>query len=278
MNINIKNVKNIKEIEFCIEDNKMNIIIGPSGSGKSSICEALLSEDIARLKSLYSVEEPTSFINSVKTSETNHSIIAFNDSYKDKIILKRTENKSDVFDIFVGDDSEYENYLNDFNNAVQILDNNRDEIKSFIEKVKNIETEILRLTTQGKIHNSSKIIVFENKLQTLNINQIKVIKRTSSDYFNWFKQGVEKHYNENNRCPFCKRKLSDRILNTIDVVKSMDDKEIKLLGKSKPLLEDINVILPNFFNKRDLSTLKKRIIEKITVKNQLVKLIEYLQI
>jgi ABC-type lipoprotein export system ATPase subunit len=278
MNINIKNVKNIKEIEFCIEDNKMNIIIGPSGSGKSSICEALLSEDIARLKSLYSVEEPTSFINSVKTSETNHSIIAFNDSYKDKIILKRTENKSDVFDIFVGDDSEYENYLNDFNNAVQVLDNNRDEIKSFIEKVKNIETEILRLTTQGKIHNSSKIIVFENKLQTLNINQIKVIKRTSSDYFNWFKQGVEKHYNENNRCPFCKRKLSDRILNTIDVVKSMDDKEIKLLGKSKPLLEDINVILPNFFNKRDLSTLKKRIIEKITVKNQLVKLIEYLQI
>lgn len=278
MNINIKNAKNIKEIDFSIDDNKLNIIIGPSGSGKSSICEALLSEDITRLMSLYSNEDPISFINGVRISETNYSIIAFNDSYKDKLVLNRIENKSDVFNIFVGDDSEYNNYLLNFNNAVQVLDSKRDDIEVFIVKIKNLEKEILRLTDKGKIHNSSKIVVFENRIQTLNFNQIKIIKRSNSDYFNWFKQGVEKHSNGNNRCPFCKRKLSDRMLNMIDVVNSMDDKEMKLLGKAKPLLEDINVNLPNFFNKRELSNLKKSIIEKITVKNQLVKLIDYLQI
>ena len=144
MNINIKNAKNIKEIDFSIDDNKLNIIIGPSGSGKSSICEALLSEDITRLMSLYSNEDPISFINGVRISETNYSIIAFNDSYKDKLVLNRIENKSDVFNIFVGDDSEYNNYLLNFNNAVQVLDSKRDDIEVFIVKIKNLEKEILR--------------------------------------------------------------------------------------------------------------------------------------
>lgn len=41
MKINIKNYKNIENLTLDIEDNKINHIFGISGSGKSSIAQAL---------------------------------------------------------------------------------------------------------------------------------------------------------------------------------------------------------------------------------------------
>lgn len=41
MKINLSNYKNIESLEFEIEDNKINHIFGISGSGKSSIAQAL---------------------------------------------------------------------------------------------------------------------------------------------------------------------------------------------------------------------------------------------
>ena len=276
MIINIEKSKNIKKVEFEILDQKLNIVIGPSGSGKSSICEALTSENLNDLMSLYFNEEPLSSINGTKLCENNYSIMVFNDNYKNKVVINRVEYKNDIFNIFVGDNSEYNNYLDDFNTAIQVLDNNRNEIEVFIEKIQNLEKEILKLTSKEQVHKSSKLSLFENKVETLNNDQIKVIKKTNSDYFNWFKQGSENFLNENKRCPFCNRKLSERVINLIEIITSMDNKELKILDTSRPLLEDLNIRVPNFFNKRELNNLKRVLTKKIKVKNQLVNLLNYL--
>ncbi len=44
MNITIENFKNLKQLNYTIDDNKINFLFGMSGSGKSSILDALADD------------------------------------------------------------------------------------------------------------------------------------------------------------------------------------------------------------------------------------------
>ena len=44
MNITIENFKNLKQLNYTIDDNKINFLFGMSGSGKSSILSALADD------------------------------------------------------------------------------------------------------------------------------------------------------------------------------------------------------------------------------------------
>ena len=47
MRISIKGYKNIENLDYEVEDNKINVVIGISGSGKSAIAEALTHQNFS---------------------------------------------------------------------------------------------------------------------------------------------------------------------------------------------------------------------------------------
>lgn len=117
MDIEIKGYKNIKNINLELTDNKINMIFGMSGSGKSSVAGALLQENLDYNKT---VGFSDSQIIKVNGSEQIEGIKVFDFKTKnDYVIEKKTEN---MYSILVDDANE--------------MQKAEAELKTMIQKIK----------------------------------------------------------------------------------------------------------------------------------------------
>lgn len=274
MEILIENCKNVKKLFFEIEDSKLNILIGASGSGKSTLKEALISSNIEGLKSFYSNQNPNVLINGVVPANAGFQFSVFDEGFRENVLINRIDNL-DVYNIFIGDNLEFLNYSRKFNEVSMDLITYSSEFRVFKDKVEKVEREILKLKpTSNEIHGSSKLVKFQTRLIQLNPNQVKVIKNHSSEYYNWLKNGIQ--YIDNSKCPFCRRKLTDSKNELITIINSMNYNDFKIIENANPLIEDLGLTIPNYFKPMEVNRIKRELIDKIKIKNQVSIILSYI--
>lgn len=268
--INIKYLNNIKEINFPLEENKINFIFGLSGSGKSSIAKALTKKyDSQKNKNVNSNNEIEVNLNEFE----NNEFVIFDDEYLKNFIIEK--DKNDYYNIMFSNNEELNNIKNDIE---QILNNNfSQEIKNiFYEKYNNLNNKITKLNIKlnkkdESLSKNSYLSKLLNSLDYISTQEIKE-KTISNDHISWISQGCsfEIYINEN-KCPFCSQTINNDVLNEIKIIGKFDYKNYGLIEK---LYSDNENVIDSLkkLNNENKNSFQIIFIEEVKILNELNKL------
>ena len=218
MKINIEGYKNIEKLEYELVDNKLNVLIGISGSGKSSISGALLNEDVKFNKKINYGGE---FIAKLDNPYVVNDISIFSESYIDKYLFQATRNDN-IFNVLIDNEGEY--VL-----ARANLDNRLASINDIILKYQNTYNELtttqkqlgVSLTSNNKIKATSTISKMKTSIKSLGNKKIyKKISDMDPNKARWMVQGES--YIEDSICPYCGKSLNAKKEHELHLYKHVD--------------------------------------------------------
>jgi len=224
MKVDLKHCNNIVEGCITIEDNKLNILYGINGIGKSTIAKSIYysihePEKIALLK-------PFSTINDVNIKPstvfdvTPNKVIIYNDDYiKQYLFISSNEILKNSFELFIApnDLDEQKNYINTQLELInKLLSQNRHlgQLNSLVQQLeplftfkKNSETE---LTPKSKI---KQLFDEGNKAHNIPLHLVKFqnyIEDTQAiGWVDWHSKG-HSFTDKKENCPFCAKILNDQ--------------------------------------------------------------------
>ena len=118
MNIKINNYKNLKNLNCDIQNGKINYIFGISGSGKSSIGEALYGEEIQNNVSIrQNIDEDEILIDNCNVQQ---KINIYNSNSVDKLLVNNTDN-SFVYNIIINNKNKIIKMQEEFKSKIKEL-------------------------------------------------------------------------------------------------------------------------------------------------------------
>ena len=252
MQIYIDGYKNLHDFKMEISDNKTNILFGMSGSGKSSVCDALRKLNLDFNKTIGSTSEP---IIQVNGSDDLPSIQAFTKETIDELLL--TEEANNIYDVIVDDSSAIRKAEKEcrkrLNNLADAISNEND---SFL-MAKEIFTSLgSKLTKNKELSKTAKIVKLEKTItDSKDTRTLKEIKQMQPDKFSWVLQG--RQYIEDNNCPYCEKQLSKTRLKKLDRLEAFKD------SSYKPVM-DVTAKYPDFcsgfdYTKSMITNLKRNV-------------------
>lgn len=279
MKISIANYKNIQELEFQIQEYKVNSLFGISGSGKTSIAEGLLSY---KLDDNFSVGKDTDDIKiNVNGENVNSDQYRFYniDTQNDLIINSNLTN--DVYSIFFGETKDLDEAKNKIQELVSSLDKYRKPIITYQNEIDKVRKEFIGvLNKNGSLPKSSKLYKLEEDIKKINSNDesIQLIKSQGSSVIEWKIKGTTINHNyENKKCPFCDEDLSDLSIEFIETIRKITPKNFDIIRESKLDFELIKVKKPmDYTNTKDLSEFKHQLIKANHISDDLTKLTNFL--
>ena len=278
MNIVIENCKNIKRAEMDIDEEKINILISASGAGKSTIKEALSYLENNELKSVYCNENPSAIINGDSVKDSEIQFVAFDESFKDMVLIEEEGgSNSSIYNIFIGDDQNYIEYLGLYEKHFLEMSQLRGKLDNFVNALDKIGKEVVKFTVKNEVNKASKLFKFEQAKDKLDKPQKRFLKNYSSNYYGWLKDGI--NYTKpitDKKCPFCKRKMSDAMIRRVEVIEAIPVNDFKILETSKQFIEDVNIKVPDFFKDSELRKLKSEIVQKNKIKNEIQKITNFM--
>lgn len=261
-----------------IDEEKINILISASGTGKSTIKEALSYSETNELKSVYCIETPSAKINGDSVKDSEIQFVAFDENFKETVLIEdEGDSNSNIYNIFIGDDENYKEYLNLYDKYFLDISRFRSKLDNFVIALDKVEKEVVRFTVKNEANKASKLSKFEQAKDKLDIPQKSFLKNYSSNYYGWLKEGS--NYTElinEGKCPFCKRKMSEAMIRKVSMIESIPVNDFKILETSKQLIEDLNISVPDFFKDREVKKLKKDILRKKMIKNEVQKIIDFM--
>ena len=72
-----------------------------------------------------------------------------------------------------------------------------------------------------------------------------------------------------NKCPFCSKKLSVSRINKINNIAKIKPEQYKIISDSRDVLNKIGIEVPNFSYKREVTKLEKNFMMLLTIKKLL---------
>src|SRR5574344_2467279 len=135
MIIDIEDYKNIKKISLNIEDKKINLLLGVSGSGKTSIAESLISEKNPKNVTIGESGPSEAKING---DFVDASKIAYFSSYISNNFLTFSDNKEN-FRVFIDSNQELKESQEIYNSLLKDFESNIlkwDDIEKIISTIK----------------------------------------------------------------------------------------------------------------------------------------------
>lgn len=273
MKINIKNYKNIENLTLEIEDNKINHIFGISGSGKSSIAQALSrktdNEDI-KVGS-----NPEDCVIEVNGNQVDYSKYSIFDLESSKNIIFNNEQSNGIYEVLF---SENDLLLKTINECGVLL-NKFEEFKEFLMKYREkIDNVINHFDVKLKTHNTvfketSKFVKLTNELSSIKSNKfISIINKKGPDFITWIKKG--KDYEIENKCPYCEKKLSNKRENFISEIIKLTPKNFEIITNDNNYLEDVGIKTPNYRHSREVNRAKRELIELYSMRDYINSIIE----
>ena len=275
MNLNIKNYKNIGNLNLDIDDNKVNFIFGISGSGKTSIGqsiyqtakedEVMIGKDISEVKILLNNEN-------VDTEKVN----LYNENVINNLIVQNSMN-TDMYQIIFSNDMSIMKKKAEFQDLIKELLKFKDELYQYIGKVdvliKNFGG---KLTVKKELSATAKVIKFEKAItNTNNKKYVELIKSNGNNYLKWISEGREfKLYKETKTCPFCEQLVSKSRIQTIEELCNLAPKDFEIIFDNTNILKELNISSPDYSNIDDIEKLKERIISKIKLKEEILNIID----
>lgn len=221
MKISINGYKNLENVCFDIVEEKINIIFGMSGSGKSSIPNALLKEDLEENSTIGKNIEQIIEING---SEELPEIISFDSQYVNRFIVEKSVDN--VFNVFIDSTDEIVNAEKSLNGLLMKLSNAMDASMPIYNEYLNFKNTLgSTLSTSGKLKATSKLVKLKNSLSKVSGRLvIKQIQEIQPEHLKWIKEGMR--YKKDDICPFCEKKISQKKIKSLNDLNNFEEKTI----------------------------------------------------
>ena len=272
MEIKLHNYKNIDELNVDFLDNKINFVYGLSGSGKSSICEAIIDDKPEENVKFGTVASEVLVIPKID----KNSIAIYNGNTKD--LLLNEIGSSAVYKIIFNNSGEIDEIYNELNNHFRMLNECRPKMNEFL-------TDMIKLKKEIGISRSNATSFPKNKKDRLSCLEKEAesdkyrknyyfLKRNSVDYLKWIINGSKlPYYYENGKCPFCHRKLTESKKKRLNEIISLTPENYEALSSSITYQEVFKLDVPNYSSKRSIKKVKKEIEELFEVEIEVKKLL-----
>ena len=272
MNIKINNYKNLQNLNLDICENKINYIFGISGSGKSSIGDALKKENIEQNVSIgFTLEEVEILVNNSKIEKP---LVVFNTSSVEKLLINNTNNNM-VYNIVFDNSNKMIELRKEFDKQLSELIKYKEGISDYISKIDKMNKIFGGKVTQtNDLPKSAKIIKIKNAVsETENKNTIKIIKEKGNWFIPWIKKGYDTEEYKKSICPFCGQSLNDSIKEEINKILDFNEKDFEVMFQDESILTDLNIKIPDYSNTEEINVAKDEIIKKVLLKEELLGLI-----
>ena len=273
MRINIRNYKNIEDLNLEIEDNKVNHIFGISGSGKSSIAQALsyqVADDDVKVGK--KIEDCIVKVNDKEVDCSNFSIFDLDSSQN---LMFNNGQDENIYEILFSDNKDLLETIEDCN----ILLNKFENFKNILLEYKNkIDTVISHFDVKLKSNNTafsgtSKLVKLTNELSSIKSSKfITTINKKGPDFITWLKSG--KNYEVDNICPYCEKRISERRDKFITEIIKLTPKNFEIITKDNHFLEEVGIKTPNYRYSREVERAKKEIIDLYSFRDYINSIIE----
>lgn len=205
MRISIKGYKNIEKLDYEVIDNKLNVMIGISGSGKSAIAEALTYQDFSFNKKINYHGDVISLIDGNEPND----IKVFNDYTVNRYLFDENKN-TNIYSVLIDDESA-------LLEARKALDNRLNNLQTLIKgcepeylSLKQIQSQLgATLSPKNKIKATSAISKMRTSLELLGNKRLyRKISSLPLEKVDWIIKGVP--FISGSKCPFCDKVISSR--------------------------------------------------------------------
>lgn len=266
MILEVKNYKNISSINLELLEEKINFIYGMSGTGKSSIVNALMGDKSVKNVTYGKKIDDMDLKVEPKINENDFSI--FNEQTQKNLLISKNESEN-IYSILFSNDGSLELIRNDIFTMLSNINSQRSQLLQYVndvdEMVKKINTR--KLPTSGKFSSNSSIAKL--KAETANPKYKEYssfIHNNGLDYVQWIETGAKFSLFNERKCPFCTRRLTDARLDKLHKIMKIGPEQYKIISDSKDILNTIGIEVPNFSSKREVDKLEKELYDAINNK------------
>ena len=270
MKIEIENYKNINSLKLELMDSKINFLYGVSGVGKSSIVNAVIGDKSEKNITYGKLAEDMKLLIEPKFGENDYLI--FNEQTLQKLILQK-EDSQDMYSIIFSNDNSLENIRKDISSLLSGMNSKRAELFDYVndvdEMIKRINSR--KLAKSGKFSSNSSIEKLKAEIINPKYkNYSNFIHNNGIEYVEWIEKGTQFHLFNQNKCPFCSKKLSVSRINKINNIAKIKPEQYKIISDSRDVLDKIGIEVPNFSYKREVTKLEKKLYDTINNKKIII--------
>lgn len=257
MKIIVNNYKNIINFEVDIIDQKFNIIYGLSGSGKSAISE-VFNEPLEKNKSLFANGDIYGSIDPLKQHTPIISI--FNEKSLEKVLL---EHEEDLYTgvILIDNETEVLKQKQQLELLLKDLDNKLESYKSKNEIYSGLQKKLkININKNNNLTKTSSLTKLRSMIKTkADTNIFNHLMNLESEYFEWLLKGTTFEQYNHDKCPFCEKKLNNKIKRKLKNYKSYEKNLIssyKFKVDEAQYLDTLSKYTPKEIDKTEKEMLK----------------------
>lgn len=268
MDLSIKNYKNIKNLSVNVDDKKINFIYGVSGSGKSSLATALKGEINEKNISYGKSKDDVDVCISPEVNVDDVSI--FNELSQQNLLLNRIDSNN-MYSIIFANDGQLKKIREDISEVLARLNSKREILNIYTNNVDNMIKKInkRKFTKKEEFSDSSSLEKIKQEMLNQKYNSYsKFVRDNGLEYVQWVERGTSfPELYENEKCPFCRRKLTLSRINKIKDILEIKPEHYALITDSQDVLYNIGIEVPKFFSKREVNKLESDLYDAINNKN-----------
>lgn len=274
MKIHIEDYRNIDNLDYEIEDGKVNFLYGLCGSGKSSILTALsggVEESDLRVGA--SAESPVVKINGGEPDKS--SVRLFNSDRQG--LLFSPSSSGEYYDIFVGSTEVLREKIHLFNEAIEELRFHLPSLYSYKEQLAKVAGAMGKPDKRsGKYGGASKLLKMVKEVSNASPYAYAVMSQCTYDHITWKIKGfsISEQYS-NSCCPFCGRKIDEELKGDLDQLRELNSSALKPLYESANTLENLGLPAPTYTDEDSVGRFKRELEKCFIVEREIDWLIEY---
>lgn len=264
MELNIKNYKNIENLDLTVFDKKINYMFGISGSGKSSIAGVIFGNKEERNATYGKSINDIQFTINPSINVDECSIF---DIKKQNNLLLNKNDSDDMFSIVFSNDNRLQIIQNEISILLTQINSQRDILNRYIANVDEMIRKINKKKFGAKEVFSKTSTIERLKKEIDNPKYKKYsnfIRQNGLEYVQWLEQGAAFELYDNNKCPFCTRKLTTGRKDKLEELFQIKPEQYEIISNSEDILTNLGISIPNFSYKREI----KRLEEDLYTANQ----------
>jgi len=257
MELNIKNYKNIENLDLTVLDKKINYMFGISGSGKSSIAGVIFGNKEERNATYGKSINDIQFTINPSINVDDCSIF---DIKKQNNLLLNKNDSDDMFSIVFSNDNRLQIIQNEISILLTQINSQRDTLNRYIANVDEMIRKINKKKFGAKEVFSKTSTIERLKKEIDNPKYKKYsnfIRQNGLEYVQWLEQGATFELYDNNKCPFCTRKLTTGRKDKLEELFQIKPEQYEIISNSEDILTNLGISIPNFSYKREIKKLEE---------------------
>ena len=274
MRIKVSNYRNILSGELELQDNKLNFIVGPCGSGKSAFIDAVSKPlENTDITVNHSADDVKISVDGKDPQEC--SIKAFT-SVQQGVMFEEAPN-ANGYRIFVGDDIKLQEQIEKFENQLISFSNIKDNLLRFIGQVTVLEKAFTKPNAKNLFTQKAKINQLADAVKQSSPVVQEILHKGGVDFLNWKVTGIKFLTEDDATCPFCSHKIEDVLLNSLHSLRDVESKPfIPLFDDNvRVQLSNLSIDVPSCNNSEQIESLKTKLIEIHKATEEIQTLIEF---